>query len=94
MVREELPCDYPAFDPVTLDYDFEGAAVSPKAARYGFKFYRFDIALWQPSCYLLQFQPQGLLLEREEPTAAKSLSQCSHPHDTESCSFQRVSKCQ
>jgi hypothetical protein len=35
-----------------------------------------------------QLQPQGLLLEREEPTAAESLSQWSYPHDTESRSFQ------
>jgi hypothetical protein len=40
-----------------------------------------------------QLQLQGLLFEKEEPTAAESLSQWSHPHDTESRSFQRVFQC-
>jgi hypothetical protein len=39
------------------------------------------------------FNPKVLLLEREAPTAAESLSQWSHLHDTESCSFQRVPQC-
>jgi hypothetical protein len=60
---------------------------------YGFKLCRFDIAPWQRVCQGRQLQPQGLLLDREEPTAAESLSQWSHPHDTESRSFLRVSHC-
>jgi hypothetical protein len=39
------------------------------------------------------FNPKVLLFKREEPTAAKSLSQWFNPHDTEYYSFQQVSQC-
>jgi hypothetical protein len=63
---------------------------SSKADRYGFK---FDISPWQRGRQGGQLRPQGLLLEREEPTTAKSQSQWSHSHDTESSRFLRVSQC-
>jgi hypothetical protein len=40
MVRE---CDYPAFDPVILDWDVKGPAIPPKVAGYGIKLCWFDI---------------------------------------------------
>jgi hypothetical protein len=43
-VREGLPCEYPAFYPVSLDQVFEEMAIHPKAARYGVKLCQYDIA--------------------------------------------------
>jgi hypothetical protein len=76
-----------------LLHDLEGAAIPPKAAWYGFKLCRFDSAHWQRGLVGGQLQPQGFLMEREEPTEAESLSQWSHPHDTESLSSLQVSQC-